>query len=83
MCVLGSLPDLRVPPGEKQGIGIADFCLDQAEIARGIEQARVPPLPIRQQFFYLCTQIHYCNVYEPVSRNNDRVPFMDRSLIYG
>ena len=72
--ILGALPHLRMAPGEKQAVGIADFRLDQAEIACSIKKARIPPFPVRQQLFNLFAQIHHENVTERVKRHNDQVP---------
>lgn len=76
-----ALADFRMASGEEQGAGIADFCPDQAEITCCVEQTRIPPLPVRQQFFDLMTQVHRCNVYEQRDRNNDQGPFMDHQII--
>jgi len=81
MRIFRALSHLRVASREKQGIGVADFCFDQAEITCRVEQTRIPPLPVRQQFFNLIAQVHHRNVYERGDRNNDRVPFIDRQII--
>jgi len=81
MRIFCALAYLRMASREEQGIGIADLCFNQAEIACCIEQAGIPPLPVGQQLFNLISQIHLCNVYEQGFRNNDQVPFIDHQII--
>ena len=74
MRVLGSLTDLLVPAGQQQRTGIADLCLDQAQIAGRIEEAGIPAFPVRQQFLYLIPKTHGPTVAEPAPRDNDALP---------
>jgi len=71
MGIRGSLPDLRMPTGQQQGVWVAYLRFDQPQVAGGIEKTRIPALPVGQQLFDLVTEIHRPNVYEPVVRYND------------
>lgn len=71
MRVFGSLPDLMVSPGQQQGIGITDLCLDEAEIACRIEETGIPAFPVRQQFLDLIAKTHGSTVAEAAPRDND------------
>ena len=77
MRLFGALLNLPVAPREVKGIGVADLGLDNAEIRRGIEQARIPAFPIRQQLLDFLAKTHRRNVTERLRPDNDR------SLIFG
>ena len=71
MCILCSLTNLLVPPGEQQRPGVADLRFYQSEIAGCIEEAGIPALPVGQQFLDLITKTHAPTVAEPAPRDND------------
>jgi hypothetical protein len=57
-------PDIGMPVRQQERVGVAHSRFDNAEVTRRIEKARVPPLPVRQQFFDFGAQVHAANVYE-------------------
>jgi len=71
MCVFRTLPHFCMARGQQERIRIADFGLDQAQVAGGIEQAGIPAFPVGQQLFDLITETHRSNVYERSDRYND------------
>ncbi|MDH4047439.1 MAG: hypothetical protein OEV63_04830, partial [Gammaproteobacteria bacterium] len=52
-----------------------------AEVARRVEQARVPPLPVRQKFLDFAAQAHAANVYEEAIADNDGVTFYNTARL--
>ena len=74
MCVLCLLPDFLVATRQEQRIGIANLGLDEAEVARSIEQTGIPAFPVRQQFLDLIAKTHGPTVAEPAPRDNDVDP---------
>ena len=69
--ILGTLTYLRMARGQQQGIRVADFRFDQAQVAGRVKKTRIPALPVGQQFFDLVTECHGSNVYEPRGGYND------------
>jgi hypothetical protein len=72
MSVCSALAYLGMPPGQEEGVRVADFCLDNTKITGSIEQAGIPAFPVRQQFFNPITKCHRINVYDDNGRDNDR-----------
>jgi hypothetical protein len=56
---------------QQEGIRIADVGPDDAEIARGVEQAGIPAFPVRQSSLDFVTKSHECNVTEHPGQDNN------------
>ena len=62
-----------MPAVEIEGIRVAHFGSDNAEVAGGVKQARIPALPVREQFFNFVAKAHCRNVTERQRQDNDAV----------
>ena len=71
MCFFGSLANLVMAAREQQRTGVANLGLDDAEVAGCVEQARIPPFPVRQQGFDFFAKAHGRNVTERPGQDND------------
>lgn len=71
MCIFGPLANPGVTASQQQGIRVADFRPNQAEITGRIEQARIPPFPVRQKRFDLLAKTHPGNVTEATAADNE------------
>jgi hypothetical protein len=58
MRILGIATNVRVTVAEQEAAGVANPRPDQAQIARGVEEARIPPPPPGQQLLNLIPQRH-------------------------
>ena len=64
------LDDALVPARQQQGIGVAYFSLDQAEVTGRIKQAGVPTFPVGEKLFDFVSQAHRPNVTETTRPDN-------------
>ncbi len=69
MRVFRTLPDFRVSVRQQQGIWIADFGYDYAQVAGRVKKTRIPAFPIGQQGFDLVAKSHGRNVTERSRQN--------------
>jgi len=72
MCVLCLLPDFLVATRQEQRIGIANLGLDEAEVARSIEQTGLPAFPVRQSCLDFVPKSHGRNVTERPGHDNEK-----------
>ncbi len=68
-----ALADLRVTAIQIEGVRVAHFGSDNAEIAGRIKQAGVPALPVREQCVNSVAKTHCRNVTERQQQDNDVV----------
>jgi len=79
MRIFCTLANLRMATRQQEGIGVADFGLDNAKVAGGIEQARIPAFPVRQLGLDFVAKSHGRNVTECPWQDNDLALVLDHA----